>query len=158
MSHRRNGRAPWLRGATNERRIRTSIFLPRLTVADGEWLAQTLPALQRKARPEPHAICVEDITLRYRSGRLGVADALDAASTLLEPFAAAGASVEGRNEWYITDDDEDDEELFSEERPATLRDEPEQDLLVSARVAIDAAAEDAGASALYWAVIALTMA
>ena len=33
MANRRNGRMPWLRAATDERRVRTSIFLPRLTVA-----------------------------------------------------------------------------------------------------------------------------
>ena len=156
MSHRRNSRVPWLRGLPSERRVRTSIFLPRLTVADGEWLAQTLPLLQRNARPEPQAVRVEDVSLRYRSGRLGIADALDAASTLLEPFASAGASLERRNEWYIADDDEDeDEELFETDRPASLDEVPEQDLLVSARVVVDATAEDAGAAALYWAVISL---
>ncbi|HEV2460663.1 MAG TPA: hypothetical protein VGS80_20100, partial [Ktedonobacterales bacterium] len=72
------------------------------------------------------------------------------------PFASAGASLERRNEWYIADDDEDDdEELFETDRPATLDEVPEQDLLVSARVVVDATAEDAGAAALYWAVISL---
>ncbi|HEU5438328.1 MAG TPA: hypothetical protein VFU88_03475 [Ktedonobacterales bacterium] len=155
MNHRRNARMPWLRATTNERRVRTSIFLPRLTVADGEWLAQVLPALQRNARPEPQAVRVEDVSLRYRSGRLGIADALDAAAVLLSPFAAAGASLEHRNEWYIADDDEDDEELFDTDKPATLDEAPGQDLLVSARVVVDAAGEDAGAAALYWAVVAL---
>src|SRR5579863_10031598 len=112
MANRRNGRMPWQRAATDERRVHTSIFLPRLTVADGEWLAQVLPALQRNARPEPQSVRVEDISLRYRSGRLGIADALDATSTLLEPFARAGAALEHRNEWYIADEDDEDEELF----------------------------------------------
>ncbi|MFI5272081.1 MAG: hypothetical protein ACHQ4H_03500 [Ktedonobacterales bacterium] len=136
--------------------MRTSIFLPRLTVADGEWLAQVLPALQRNARPEPQSVRVEDISLRYRSGRLGIADALDAASALLEPFARAGAALEHRNEWYIADDDEDDdEELFETDKPAGLDEAPGQDMLVSARVVVDATGEDAGASALYWVVVAL---
>src|SRR5579871_2169268 len=93
-----------------ERRVRTSVFLPRLTVADGVWLGRTLPSLQRNARPEPQAVRVEDVALRYRSGRLGIADALDATSTLLEPFAAAGATLEHRGEWYIADEDDDDDD------------------------------------------------
>ena len=96
-----------------ERRVRTSVFLPRLTVADGVWLGRTLPSLQRNARPEPQAVRVEDVALRYRSGRLGIADALDATSTLLAPFAAAGATLEHRGEWYIADDDEDDDDEAS---------------------------------------------
>jgi hypothetical protein len=141
--------------------VRASIFLPRLTVADGEWLAQALPTLQRRARPEPQAVRVEDVSLRYRSGRLGIADALDATASLLEPFAAAGASLEHRGEWYICDEDEDDDDdvdLFDTDRPAGLSKAPEQDLLVSARVLVDATAEDAGAAALYWAVVSLAQA
>lgn len=137
------------------RRVQATVFLPRLTVADGEWLAQVLPTLQRRARPEPHAVRIEDVSLRYRSGRLGIADALDATAALLEPFATAGAAVEKRGEWYICDEDDDDE-LFDSERPATLDAAPQEDLLVSARVCVDAAADDAGAAALYWAVLALT--
>lgn len=156
MTHRRNSPSPWQNAAENERHVRASLFLPRLTVADGEWLASTLPALQRHARPEPQAVRVEDVALRYRSGRLGIADALDATAALLNPFIVAGATLERRGEWYICDEDEDDEdELFEPQRPAGLRDAPEHDLLVSARVVVDAAAEDAGAAALYWAVIAL---
>ena len=143
------------RRGESDRRVRTSLFLPRLTVADGEWLARTLPTLQRKARPEPQAVRVEDVALRYRSGRLGIADALDATSTLLEPFAAAGAALEHRGEWYISDDDDDEDGLFDSERPAGLKDAPGEDLLVSARVVIDAAGEDAGAACLYWAVVTL---
>ncbi|MGH2484730.1 MAG: hypothetical protein ACRDHE_01830 [Ktedonobacterales bacterium] len=138
------------------RRVQATVFLPRLAVADGEWLAQVLPTLQRRARPEPRAVRVEDVSLRYRSGRLGVADALDATAALLEPFATAGATVDKRSEWYICDDDDDDDELFDSERPATLEAAPQDDLLVSARVCVDAAADDAGAATLYWAVLALT--
>jgi hypothetical protein len=135
--------------------VRTSMFLPRLTIADGEWLARTLPTLQRKAHPQPEAVRIEDVALRYRSGRVGIADALDATSALLEPFATAGASLEHRGEWYISDDDEDDDELFDADRPASLDEAPDQDLLVSVRVVVDAAGEDAGAAALYWAVLSL---
>lgn len=141
-----------------ERRVRTSVFLPRLTVADGVWLGRTLPALQHNARPEPQAVRVEDVALRYRSGRLGIADALDATSTLLAPFAAAGAALEHRGEWYIADDDDDDDDKFESDRPAELSDAPDQDLLVSARVVIDASGTDGGAAALYWAVLSLAAA
>lgn len=139
----------------NGRRVQASVFLPRLTVAEGEWLAKVLPTLQRRARPEPQAVRVEDVSLRYRSGRLGIADALDATAALLEPFATAGATVEKRGEWYICDEDDDDEELFDTDRPLRLESAPEEDLLVSARVCVDAAADDSGAAALYWAVLAL---
>lgn len=159
MMHRGHSPASRLGSDENERRVRTTLFLPRLTVDDGEWLARTLPALQRHARPEPQAVRVEDVSLRYRSGRLGVADALDATASLLQPFVVAGATLERRGEWYICDDDEDDDdELFDPDRPAGLRHAPEHDLLVSARVVVDAAGDDAGAAALYWAVLALVSA
>lgn len=159
MTHRTPTSAPRHGAASDARRVRASIFLPRLTVGDGEWLAQALPLLQRHARPEPQAVRVEDISLRYRSGRLGIADALDATAALLEPLAAAGATLERRGEWYICDEDEDaDEDLFGADRPVGLRKAPEHDLLVSARMIVDAAAEDAGAAALYWAIVALSMA
>jgi hypothetical protein len=157
MTHRGNSRGWWPGAVASERRVQTSIFLPKLTIADGEWLARTLPGLQRSARPEPQSVRVEDVSLRYRTGRLGIADALDATAALLEPFAAAGAVLERRGEWFISDDDEDDDdELFETEQPVGLKDAPDQDLLVSARVVVDAAAEDGGAAALYWAAVALT--
>jgi hypothetical protein len=139
-----------------ERRIEATIFLPRLTVADGEWLAKILPALQRKARAQTGAVMVEDVTIRHRSGHLGVADAMDATTLLLAPFAAAGADVERRNDWILDDgDDEEDEDDDDEERPARLADEPDEDMLVSARITVDAAADDAGAAALHWVALAL---
>jgi hypothetical protein len=156
MTHRRNTRAAWQGAMAVERRVRTSIFLPRLTVGDGEWLAQALPALQHRARVQPQAVRVEDVSLRYRAGRLGIADALDATAALLEPFAAAGATIERRGEWYISDDDDDDDTLFETEQPVGLDEAPDEDLLVSVRVVVDAAGDDSGAAALYWAVLALT--
>ncbi len=137
-----------------ERRIEATIFLPRLTVADGEWLARILPALQRKARAQSGAVTVEDVTIRHRSGQLGVADAMDATTHLLAPFSAAGADGERRNDWILDDGDDDDDE-DEDEQPARLEDEPDQDLLVSARVTVDAAADDAGAAALHWVALAL---
>ncbi len=156
MMQRGSSPASWSRAAGSERRVRATVFLPRLTVTDGEWLGRVLPTLQHHTRPEPQAVRVEDVALRYRSGRLGIADALDATAALLQPFAAAGAALEHRGEWYIADDDEDeDEELFDPDRPVHLRRAPEHDLLVSVRVIVDAAAEDAGAAALHWAVLGL---
>jgi hypothetical protein len=157
MTQRSRIPGSWPGGAGSSRRVRVSVFLPRVTVADGEWLARVLPTLQRRARPEPQAVRVEDISLRYRSGHLGIADALDATAAVLEPFAAAGANVDRRGEWYICDEDEDDEDesLFDADRPANLRGLPEQDLLVSMRVVVDADGEDGGAAALYWAVLSL---
>lgn len=143
-------------GMLDERRLQLSVSLKQLTVVDGLWLERALPGLMRRTRPQSGAVRVEDIVLRYRPGRLGVADALDATASLLEPFAAAGAELESRNEWYVADeDDEDDEELFDSDQHIRLDDAPEQNLLVSARVVVDAAAEDAGAAALYWAALAL---
>lgn len=162
-------------GQERERRIRANVFLRRLTVADGEWLAQTLPALQRRARPASDAVRLENVALRYRSGRLGIADALDATEALLQPFAVAGAQVERRHEWYISDDDDDDDDdedddttgphptsgaswwaaQFATSQPDEQPNIEDQDLLVSVRVRIDASAEDAGAAALYWATLGL---
>src|SRR5579884_1500523 len=128
-------------GAAPERRVRGRVLLKHLTVSDGEWLAHVLPTLQRHTRAAPDAVRIEDVVLRHRPGRLGIADALDATATLLDPFAAAGASIERRNEWYIDDDDEEDESprrmLFGDDEP---------DLVVSLRVIVDAAADDAGAA------------
>jgi hypothetical protein len=137
----------------DERRIRMSVMLSRLTVADGLWLERSLPGLMRRARPAAGAVRLEDVVLRHRRGRLGVADALDATATLLEPFAAAGAELESRGEWYVADEDDEDDD--DDERPPRLHESPEHDLLVSVRVAIDATAEDAGAASLYWAALAL---
>jgi hypothetical protein len=146
----------WLSADDDERRIQATIYLPRLTVADGLWLARVLPALQRKSHAQAGAVCIQDVGLRHRSGRLGIADAMDAAAELLSPFATAGADVERRSEWYIYDEDEEDDEDDEDERPARLSDEPDHDLLVSARMVVDAAADDAGSAALHWVALALT--
>ncbi|MBF6591594.1 MAG: hypothetical protein IVW57_13865 [Ktedonobacterales bacterium] len=155
MRHGTNRLGALNAGVADERRLRMSVLLTRLTVADGAWLGRTLPALARSARPQPGAVRLEDVVLRYRPGRLGIADAMDATASLLQPFAVAGAEMEHRSEWYIANEDDEDEELFGSERPMRLDDTPEQDLLVSVRVIIDAIAEDAGAATLYWAVLAL---
>ena len=159
MAHSKNTSASQHSVFSDDRRVCASVYLSHLTIADGEWLTRTLPTLMRHTRPQTHAVRVEDVSLRYRSGKLGVADALDATASLLEPFAAAGAQLERRNDWYISDDDDEDDDdelrLLDTEQPVTLNDAPEQDLLVSARMVVDADGDDAGAAALYWAALAL---
>lgn len=146
----------WIQPHDDERRVRDTIFLPRLTVDDGTWLRRILPHLQGRVHAAAGAVRVEDIALRYRSGRLGVADALDAAAELLSPWAAAGADLDRRNDWSIADDDEDDDvDDDEEDQPARLEDEPDEDLLVSLRVVVDAEADDAGSAALHWVALAL---
>lgn len=152
MNRRHGGGGTWV--SNQERRVRASVLLTRLTPGDGAWLAHALPLLRRRARAAAGAVRAEDIVLRYRPGKLGVADALDATAVLLEPFAAAGATLESRGDWYISGD-EDDEDEDADERPTRLHEDAEEDLLVSARVVVDAMAEDGGAAALYWAAIAL---
>src|SRR5262249_21957000 len=139
-------------GSPSERRVRGRIHLRHMTPADGEWLARVLPALQGHARPAPDAVQVEDVVLRHRPGRLGIADALDAAAILLDPLSAAGATVERRSEWYIDDDEEEEDETPRR----TLFGDDDPDLLVSVRLIVDAAADDGGAAALYWAALALS--
>jgi hypothetical protein len=142
--------------AQDERRVRGRVLLKRLTAEDGQWLAELLPALQGRARPEPDAVRVEDVVLRHRPGRIGIADALDATAEILEPFAAAGATLEHRSEWYINDEEEEDDDSENTARRLLLDEEHEEpDLVVSLRVIVDAAADDAGAAALYWAALAL---
>jgi hypothetical protein len=142
--------------ANNEPRVHATVFLRKVTVSNGAWLARTLPKMQQRSRPEPGAVRVQDIALRYRSGRVGIADALDAAAAVLTPLAAAGAELDRRNDWYICDEDEDDEDDDEdEERPTRLSDEPKEDLLVSCRLLVNAAADDVGAAALHWIALAL---
>lgn len=146
-------------GVSQERRISASVFLARLTAADGAWLNQILPTLQRGVRARTDAVRVEDIVLRHRPGRLGIADAMDATAELLRPLSVAGATLEHRNEWYIADEDDDDDdtdEVPVARRLAELINASDDDLLVNARVVIDASAEDSGAAAIYWAILALS--
>jgi hypothetical protein len=160
MRQGRHRQTPGSSGQTvQERRISTSVYLSRLTAADGAWLGQILPGLQGGARAQVDAVRVMDVVLRHRPGRLGIADAMDATAELLRPLAVAGATVEHRNEWYVADDDDDDDEqdeLLVVRRLAELIKTSEEDLLVSARVVIDASAQDAGAASIYWAILALS--
>lgn len=160
----RQGRHRQIPGASNsigqERRINVSAYLARMTAADGAWLNQVLPALQHGVRARADAVRVEDVVLRHRRGRLGIADAMDATAELLRPLAVAGATLENRNEWYIADDDDDDDDESDEtpiaRRLAEIIKSSDEDLLVNMRIVIDAAADDSGAAAIYWAILALS--
>ncbi|HET9979535.1 MAG TPA: hypothetical protein VFQ32_03775 [Ktedonobacterales bacterium] len=141
-----------------ERRINASVFLARLTAADGVWLNQILPELQRGVPARTDAVRVEDIVLRHRPGRIGIADAMDATAELLRPFSVAGAALEHRNQWFIADEDDDDDDTVDTHtrRLADLIKTGDDDLLVNARIIIDASVEDSGAAAIYWAILALS--
>ncbi len=141
-----------------ERRINASVFLARLTAADGAWLDQILPTLQRGVPARTDAVRVEDIVLRHRPGRIGIAVAMDATAEMLRPFSVAGATLEHRNQWFIAveDDDDDDSDAPVARRLADLIKTGDDDLLVNARIIIDASVEDSGAAAIYWAILALS--
>ncbi len=141
-----------------ERRINASVFLARLTAADGAWLDQILPTLQRGVPARTDAVRVEDIVLRHRPGRIGIADAMDATAEMLRPFSVAGATLEHRNQWFIADEDDDDDDSDAPvaRRLADLIKTGDDDLLVNARIIIDASVEDSGAAAIYWAILALS--
>lgn len=144
--------------AAQERRINASVFLARLTAADGAWLDQILPTLQRGVPARTDAVRVEDIVLRHRPGRIGIADAMDATAEMLRPFSVAGATLEHRNQWFIADEDDDDDDTDAPvaRRLADLIKTSDDDLLVNARIIIDASVEDSGAAAIYWAILALS--
>src|SRR5690349_12391294 len=141
-----------------ERRINASVFLARLTAADGAWLDQILPTLQRGVPARTDAVRVEDIVLRHRPGRIGIADAMDATAEMLRPFSVAGATLEHRNQWFIAEEDDDDDVTDAPvaRRLADLIKTIDDDLLVNARIIIDASVEDSGAAAIYWAILALS--
>jgi hypothetical protein len=142
-----------------ERRINVSAYLAHMTAADGAWLNQILPALQHGVRARADAVHVDDVVLRHRRGRLGIADAMDATAELLRPLAVAGATLEPRGQWYIAEDDDDDadtDETPMARRLADIIRNSDDALLVNVRITIDASADDAGAAAIYWAVLALS--
>lgn len=140
----------------NEHRVSVSLPL-QLTVSDGEWLGRTLSATLGRVRAQVDTVVVKDVTLRYRPGRLGVADAMDAAAQVLAPLSAAGASVEPRDDWYLADEDEeeDDGEAVASKAQAWHKQYPDEDLILRARVDFNAPAEDVGAAILYWVLRSL---
>lgn len=83
---------------------------------------------------------------------------MDATAEILRPFSVAGATLEHRNQWFIADDDDDEDTDVAPvaRRLADLIKSSDDDLLVNARVVIDASVEDSGAASIYWAILALS--
>jgi hypothetical protein len=153
--------------SSQPRRIQETVTLAALTIAEGEWLAELVPSLIGDARATQDAITVRDIALRYRPGRLGIADALDATEELFAPLAAAGATVEPRHRWDIVDDEDEGMLLTANGSPRSFAEAmrlrqlrakrlPDQiDLSVDAVLVIDAPADDIAAAAIFWLSLAL---
>lgn len=150
-----------------QRRIQETVTLSGLTIAEGEWLARLTPALVGARQAGQDAICVREVALRYRPGRLGIADALDATEEIFAPFAAAGASIEPRHRWEIVDDEDEGLTLTANGSPRSFAEAmrlhqlrakrmPDHvDLSVDAVFIVDAAADDLAAAALFWLALAL---
>ena len=148
-------------------RIQETVTLSGLTIGEGEWLARTTPGLVGTAQAAQDAICVREISLRYRPGRLGIADALDATEEIFAPFAAAGANIEPRHRWEIVDDDDEALTLIANGMPRSAAELMRQhqlrakrmpdsvDLSVDAVLIVDAAADDLAAAAIFWLALAL---
>ncbi|HEX8998137.1 MAG TPA: hypothetical protein VF812_19090 [Ktedonobacterales bacterium] len=150
-----------------QRRIQETVTLSGLTIAEGEWLARLAPELTGTACASQDAVSVRDIALRYRPGRLGIADALDATEEIFAPLAAAGASVEPRHRWEIVDDEDEGLTLTANGSPRSFAEAmrlhqlrakrlpDEVDLSVDAIMVVDAAADDIAAAAIFWLALAL---
>jgi len=150
-----------------QRRIQETVTLSALTIGEGEWLAALTPGLVGSTRATPDAVTVRDIALRYRPGRMGIADALDATEAIFAPFAAAGATIEPRHRWEIIDDEDEVLALTANGAPRSFADAmrlrqlrarrlpDEIDLTVDAVLVVDAAADDIAAAALFWLALAL---
>ena len=150
-----------------QRRIQETVTLSGLTIGEGEWLAQLTPGLVGSAHATPDAVCVRDIALRYRPGRLGIADALDATDELFAALAAAGASIEPRHRWEIVDDEDEGLTLTANGSPRSFAEAmrlhqlrakrlpDDVDLSVDAVLIVDAAADDIAAAAIFWLALAL---
>ena len=150
-----------------QRRIQESVTLSGLTIGEGEWLAHLTPGLVGSVRATPDAVIVRDVALRYRPGRLGIADALDATEAIFASFAAAGATIEPRHRWEIVDDEDEALMLTSNGGPRSFADAmrlrelrsrrlPDDiDLSVDAVLVVDAAADDLAAGAMFWLSLAL---
>jgi hypothetical protein len=110
---------------------------------------------------------VRDIALRYRPGRLGIADALDATEELFASLAAAGAMIEPRHRWEIVDDEDEGLTLTANGSPRSFAEAmrlhqlrakrlpDDVDLSVDAVLIVDAAADDIAAAAIFWLALAL---
>jgi hypothetical protein len=161
------GRSNGGSASPQQRRIQETVTLAGLTIAEGEWLAQLTPGLVGAARAAQDAVCVRDVALRYRPGRLGIADALDATEELFAAFAAAGAIIEPRHRWEIVDDEDEGLTLTANGSPRSFAEAmrlhqlrakrlpDDVDLSVDAVLIVDAAADDIAAAAIFWLALAL---
>ncbi len=163
------GRSPGgLRGqAPRQRRITQDLVLERLTLADSDWLLRTSAGMMKLEPAARDAVLVRKIAFRYRPGKMGIADALDAVDDLFAPFAALGAIIEPRDDWEIVDEEAEASVLaalgpsasFTEAmRGAMLRQRrlaDGVDLAVDAVVTFDAEVSDLAAAALHWLTLGL---
>ncbi|HEX9038225.1 MAG TPA: hypothetical protein VF808_14680 [Ktedonobacterales bacterium] len=150
-----------------QRRITQDLVLDRLTLVDSEWLARASAGMMKIEPAANDAVHVRKIAFRYRPGKMGIADALDAVEDLFGPFAALGAAIEARDDWEIVDEDMEVGALstlgpstsFADAmRGAMLRQRrlPDGvDLAVDAVVTFDAEVSDLGAGALHWLTLGL---
>lgn len=153
--------------AARQRRITQDLVLERLTLVDSDWLLRTSAAMMKLNPAAQDAVLVRRIAFRYRPGKMGIADALDAVEDLFAPFAALGATIEPREDWDIVDEDAEAGALaalgnsasFAEAmRGALLRQRrlaDGVDLAVDAVVSFDAEASDLAAAALHWLTLGL---
>ncbi len=149
------------------RRIQETVTLSGLTIGEGEWLARHTPTLVGSSQAGQDAICVRDIALRYRPGRLGIADALDATEEIFAPLAAGRAKVEPRPRWEIVGDCDGGLAMTANGSPRSFAEAmrlhqlrakrmPDHvDPSVDAVLVVDAAADDLAAAALFWLALAL---
>ncbi|HEX8983239.1 MAG TPA: hypothetical protein VF792_10745 [Ktedonobacterales bacterium] len=150
-----------------QRRIQETVTLSGLTIAEGEWLMSITPGLLGEGRATPDAVSVRGIALRYRPGKLGIADALDATEELFAPLAAGGATIEPRHRWDIVDDEDEGLLLTTNGSPRSFAEAmrlrqlrakglpDDVDLSVDAVIVVDASADDTAAATLFWLALAL---
>lgn len=150
-----------------QRRIQETVTFSGLTIAEGEWLLSIAPELLGERRATPDAVTVRGVALRYRPGRMGIADALDATEELFAPLAAGGATIEPRHRWDIVDDEDEGLLLTTNGSPRSFAEAmrlrqlrakglpDDVDLSVDAVVVIDASADDTAAATLFWLALAL---
>jgi hypothetical protein len=153
--------------AQRQRRITQDLVLERLTLEDSDWLLRTSAGMMKLEPAARDAVLVRRIAFRYRPGKMGIADALDAVEDLFAPFAALGAVIEPRDDWEIIDEDAEAGALaslgpsasFAEAMRRTMlrqRRMPDGvDLIVDAVVTFDAEVSDLAGGALHWLTLGL---
>lgn len=150
-----------------QRRITQDLILDRLTLEDSDWLLRTSAKMMALQPATRDAVLVRKIAFRYRPGKMGIADALDAVEDLFAPFAALGATIEPRDDWEIVDEEAEADALASLGPTASFADAMRRtmlrqrrlvdgvDLAVEAIVTFDAEASDLAAAALHWLALGL---